>query len=96
MKVETFTEIVELEPNTKLVFRLKQGRILKSLAQTVTLEPTPRGTTVKDQAEYEVSMGYLGKILRKLVLDRTIRKNFSVFLKSLKELAEFKEPAQTL
>jgi carbon monoxide dehydrogenase subunit G len=96
MKVETFTEIVELETNTKLVFRLRQGRILRSFAQTVTLEPTPRGAIVRDQAEYEVSMGYLGKILRKLVLDRTIRKNFSVFLKSLKELSESKEPLQKL
>jgi carbon monoxide dehydrogenase subunit G len=96
VKVETFTEIVEIEPNTKLVFQLKRGRILKLMVQTITLEATPRGTTVRDQAEFDVSLGYLGQALRALVLDRAIRKNFSVFLKSLKELAESKQAPHAL
>jgi hypothetical protein len=50
---------------------------------------------VTQSGEYEVSMGYLGNILRNLVVDRAIRKNFNVFLKSLKELSELKQPPQT-
>ncbi len=95
MKVETFTEIAELEPNKKLVFRGRPGGMLKSFIQTVTLEPTERGTTVRQIGEIEVSMGYLGNILGKLVVNRTIRKNLDVFLKSLKELAELKESPMT-
>jgi len=95
MKVETFTEIAELEPNKKLVFRQTRGAFLKSFTQIVTLEPIESGTKVTQSGEYEVSMGYLGNILRNLVVDRAIRKNFNVFLKSLKELSELKQPTQT-
>src|SRR5260370_38069320 len=95
MKVETFTEIAELEPNKKLVFRQRQGAFLKSFTQTITLEPIESRTKVTQHVEIEVSMGYLGNILRKLVADRAIRKNFDTFLKSLKELAEPKETPQT-
>jgi carbon monoxide dehydrogenase subunit G len=95
MKVETFTEIAEFEPNKKLVFRQRQGSFLKSFAQTITLEPMESGTKVTQVGEFEVSMGYLGIILRKLVVNRAIRKNLDTFLESLKELAEAKEPPQT-
>ncbi len=95
MKVETFTEIAQLEPNKKLVFRQTRGAFLKSFTQIVTLEPIESGTKVTQSGEYEVSMGYLGNILRNLVVDRAIRKNFTVFLKSLKELSESKEPPRT-
>src|SRR5260370_24245818 len=95
MKVETLTEIAELEPNKKLVFRQTRGAFLKSFTQVVTLEPIESGTKVTQSGEYEVSMGYLGNILRNLVVDRAIRKNFTVFLKSLKELSESKKPLQT-
>ena len=96
MRVETFTEIAELEPNKKLVFSQKRGAFLKSFTQIVTLEPIESGTKVTQSGEYEVSMGYLGNVLNKLVVNRAIRKNFTVFLKSLKEMAELKEPRQTL
>ena len=95
MRVETFTEIAELEPNKKLVFRQRQGDFLKSFTQTVTLEPMESGTKVTQVGEFEVSMGYLGNILSKLVVNRAIRKNLDTFLKSLKEMAETKKPPQT-
>jgi carbon monoxide dehydrogenase subunit G len=94
MKVETFTEIAELEPNKKLVFRGRPRGLLKSFTQTITLEPTQTGTSVGQSGDIEVSMGRLGTVLSKLVVDRTIRKNLDVFLKSLKELAELKESPQ--
>ena len=95
MKVETFTEVAELEPNKKLVFQQRQGGFLKSFTQTVTLETVGSGTKVTQSGEYEVSMGYLGNILSKLVVNRAIRKNLDTFLKSLKEMAELKEPPET-
>jgi len=95
MKVEAFTEIAEFEPNRKLVFRGRPGGVLKSFTQTITFEPTERGTKVRQSGEVEVSMGYLGYILSKLVVNRTIRNTLDVFLKSLKEMAELKEPPQT-
>jgi carbon monoxide dehydrogenase subunit G len=91
MKVETFTEITELEPNKKIVFRQRKGAFLRSFTQTITLEPIESKTKVTQHVEIEVSMGYLGKLIKRLVVDREIRKNFDVFLKSLKELAEPKE-----
>jgi carbon monoxide dehydrogenase subunit G len=95
MKVESFTEITQFEPNKKVVFSARQGGILKSFTQTVTLEPIEGGTKVMQSGEYEVSMGYFGKLFKILVVDRAIKKNLDVFLKSLKELSELKRPLET-
>src|SRR5258708_15879229 len=55
MKVETFTEIAELEPNKKLVFRQRQGDILKSFTPLVTLKPIQRVHHCPPPADYDVS-----------------------------------------
>lgn len=70
MKVETFTEIAELEPNKKLVFRGRPGGLLKSFTQTITLEPTQTGTNVGQSGHIEVSMGLLGMFSANLWLIR--------------------------
>ena len=94
-KVEFFTEVVEVEPNRKLVIRNRPGGIFKTFSASTILEPTKKGTRATNTSDYEVSMGYLGKLLSKLVVDRAVRRNVNLLLKNLKELAELKGMPKT-
>lgn len=94
-KVEVFGETVEVEPNKRLVSRQRPGGLLKSFTSTDLLEPTKRGTRVTSTFDYDVSMGYLGRILNKLIVDRMFRRNANAYLKNLKEIAELKEMPKT-
>ena len=94
-KVEGFTEVVEVEPNRKIVQRQRPGGLFKSFTATTLLEPTKKGTHVAGTLEYEPSMSYLGRILTPILVNRTIRKNLNAFVRNLKELAELKEMPKT-
>ena len=94
-KVETFGEVTEVVPNRKLVQRNTPGGLFKTFLATITLEPTNKGTEATMTLDYELSMGYLGRILRKLVVDRFVRRNANVILKNLKEIAELKGMPKT-
>ncbi len=94
-KVEGLTEVVEVEPNRKIVERQRAGGLFKSLIATTLLEPTKKGTHVAGTFEYEPSMGYLGRILAPIVVNRTIRKNLNAYVRNLKEIAELKEMPKT-
>ncbi len=94
-KAEFFGEATEVVPNRKLVSRQRPGGLFKSFTSSSLLEPTKKGTHVTNTFEYEVSMGYLGKILNKLVVDRSVRRNSNHYLKNLKELAELKGMPKT-
>ena len=94
-RTEFFTEVVEVEPNRKSVVKNRPGGLLKTFISTGTLEPMKRGTRFINTTEYELSMGYLGKVLNTLVVARAIRRNINVSLKNLKEIAELKEMPKT-
>ena len=94
-RVEFLGETTEVEPNRKLVSRQRPGGLFKSFTASTLLEPTKKGTRASQVFEYEVSMGYLGKIINKLVAERTIRKNANSYLTNLKEIAELKEMPKT-
>ncbi len=90
-RVEAFAEVTEVVPNKRLVIRQRPGGLFKTLSATTTLEPTKKGTRATQSLEYEASMGYLGKVLSGLVVNRFIRKNSKASLSNLKEIAELKE-----
>lgn len=90
-KVEFFTEATEVVPNKKLVITQRPGGLFKAFSNTVTLEPTKKGTRSTQTFQYEVSMGYLGKVLSSLVVSRFVNKNARAYLRNLKEIAELKE-----
>ncbi len=95
-KVEAFGEATEVVPNKRLVTRQRPGGLFKTFSATTTLEPTKKGTRATQSLEYEVSMGYLGRVLSGLVVNRFIRKNAKASLANLKEIAELKEmPSRT-
>ncbi len=90
-KVEVFTEVTEVQPNRKLVFSQRPGGLFKSFSVNITLEPTKKGTRATQQFRFEPSMGYLGKALSSLLVNRAVKKNATAFLKNTKEIAELKE-----
>ncbi len=90
-RVQQIGEATEVVPNKKLVIKGVPGGFMKTFVNTLTLEPTKKGTRATAKAEYEASAGYLGKVLSVLVVNRTIKKNLEVSGNNLKELAELKE-----
>ncbi len=90
-KVELFTEATEVVPNKKLVITQRPGGLFKTFSSTVTLEPTKKGTRSTQILQYEVAMGYLGKVFSSIVVNRSVNKNARAYLTNLKEIAELKE-----
>jgi carbon monoxide dehydrogenase subunit G len=90
-KVEFFSEATEVVPNKKLVITQRPGGLFKAFSNTVALQPTKKGSRVTQTFQYQVSMGYLGKALSSLVVNRFVNKNARAYLKNLKEIAELKE-----
>jgi carbon monoxide dehydrogenase subunit G len=90
-KVEIFTEITAAEPEKRLVVSQSPGGLFKAFSSTVTLEPTKKGTRATQRLSYDISMGYLGKALNGILVNRFVRKNAKAYLQNLKEIAELKE-----
>ncbi len=90
-RVEFFTEVTEIVPNKKLVLTQRPGGLFKAFSNTLTIEPSKKGTRATQKFWYEPSMGYLGKALSSILVNRTIKKNAKAFLTNLKEVAELKE-----
>jgi carbon monoxide dehydrogenase subunit G len=91
-KTDVFYECTEVIENKKASFTQRPGGLFNTFLITSTFEPTKKGKTLATQKmNYELSMGYLGRALNKLVVDRTIRKNINAYLVNLKEIAELKD-----
>jgi len=91
-KTDVFYECTEIIENKKASFTQRPGGLFNSFLITSSFEPTKKGKTLATQKlDYELSMGYLGRVLNKLVVDRSIRKNVNGFLVNLKEIAELKD-----
>ncbi len=90
-RVRQTAETTEVVPNKKLVLKNVSGGLMKTLVDSLTFEPTKKGTRATVKTEYEVSAGYLGKILSVLVVNRNLKKNLEARMNNLKELAELKE-----
>jgi len=90
-RVEFFTEVTEVQPGKKIVIAQRPGGLFKSFQSSVTIESSKKGTRATQVFNYEPSMGYLGKALSVLLVNRTVQKNAKAFLTNLKEIAELKE-----
>jgi hypothetical protein len=78
-------------PNKKIVISQRPGGLFKTFSSTIMLEPTKKGTRATQKFNYEASMGYLGKALSSVIVNRTINKNAKGFLVNVRELAELRE-----
>ncbi len=94
-KTESFIEVTEVVPNKRTVLSQRPGGLFKTFSSTITLEPSKRGTRASQTLQYEASMGYLGKVLSIILVNRTVNKNAKGFLTNVKELAELKEMPKT-
>lgn len=94
-KTEFFTEATEVVPNKKIVLSQRPGGLFKTFSSTVTLEPSKKGTHATQKFLYEASMGYLGKALGTVFVNRTINRNAKAYLVNVKELAELRELPKT-
>ncbi len=94
-RTEFFSEVTELVPNKKIVLSQRPGGLFKKFSSAVTLVPSKRGTLATQKFEYEASMGYLGKALSAILVNRTVNKNAKGFLVNVRELAELKEMPKT-
>ena len=92
-KTDVFYECSELIENKKASFVQRPGGLFTSFQITSTFEPTKKGnkTVATQKLDYELSLGYLGKVLNKIMVDRSIRKNINGFLANLKEISELKD-----
>lgn len=71
------TRIDEYVPNERFVDRQLQGPY-KKWVHLHTFEDAPNGSTLMtDRVEYEVPLGPLGAIARRLFVDRTVRRIFA-------------------
>src|SRR5271170_4949931 len=87
-KLEIFSETVELIEEKKTVNRQLPGGLFKSFNQVVTLEDKGMGTVVRTTFEYEISMGYIGKIFNIVLLERLVTDNLKAYNSSLKDICE--------
>jgi uncharacterized protein YndB with AHSA1/START domain len=87
-KLEIFAEPTEIQPNKRLVTRNDAGGLFKSFEETILTTSMGKGTEVSATFEYELSMGYAGKIFNMLVLERTVKDNLAGFTRNLKDLSE--------
>jgi carbon monoxide dehydrogenase subunit G len=87
-KLEIFAETVEFVEEKKAVTKNNPGGLFKSFFSVVELEQNGTETTVKISFEYELSMGYLGKIFNLVVLERLVMDNLKAYTRNLKDFSE--------
>jgi hypothetical protein len=87
-KIDIFLEVTELVPNAKVVTVQRPGAIFKAFRQVTVLEPRAGRTEARTTFEYELSLGYIGKILNAILVERLIRENLVAYSKAVKELSE--------
>lgn len=87
-KLEIFAETTELVPQKKVVTRQRPGGLFKSFESVVILEANSARTAAKISFEYELSLGYLGKVFNLVLLERLVSDNLKAYTKNLKEVCE--------
>jgi carbon monoxide dehydrogenase subunit G len=87
-RLEVFSETTELVPEKKIVSRNRPGGLFKSFEAIVLLEPSGANTEVKTSFDYELSMGYLGRVFNMVMMERLVMDNLKSYSKNLKEICE--------
>jgi carbon monoxide dehydrogenase subunit G len=87
-RIEIFLQVAELVPKSKVVTVHTPGGLFKSFEQETLLHPGPGATVAKTTFEYELSLGYLGRVLNQILVERLVRDNLRSYSNTLKELSE--------
>ena len=87
-RVEIYGETIELVTEQRIVSRNRPGGFFKSFESIIMLRPKGTGTEVKASLEYELSMGYLGKVFNLVMLERAVMDNLAAYTRNLKEICE--------
>jgi hypothetical protein len=87
-RIEIYGETVELVTEKKIVSRNRPGGLFKSFESVIMLRPKGTGTEVMASFEYELSMGYLGRVFNVVMLERSVTDNLTAYSRNLKEFCE--------
>jgi hypothetical protein len=87
-KIDIFLEVTELVPDAKVVTVQRPGGIFKSFRQCTMLQERPSGTVAETTFEYELSLGYIWKVLNTVLVERLISENLNSYSTAVKELSE--------
>jgi hypothetical protein len=87
-RLDIYAETIELVDEKKVVTRNRPGGLFTFAEHRVMLEPRGASTLVKTSFQYELSMGYLGKVFNMVVLERLVSDNLKAYTRNLKEICE--------
>jgi len=87
-KLDIFAETTEIVTEKRVVTRERPGALFETYERVVLLEPKGTGTEVTVNFDFRLSMGYVGKVLNPLVLERLVRDNLKSYAHNLKEISE--------
>jgi carbon monoxide dehydrogenase subunit G len=87
-KLDIYLEVAELVPNRKVITVQRPGGLFKSFESAIVLDAEGEGTSVLTSFDYELSMGYLGKVFNMVLLERLVSDNLKAYSRNLKEICE--------
>ena len=87
-KLEIFAETTELVTEKKVGTTNRPGGLFKSFRSEILLVPHGATTSVQTTFQYELSMGYVGKVLNMIALERLVNDNLKAYSKNLKDVCE--------
>ncbi len=87
-RLEIYAETAELISEKKVLSQNRPGGLFKSFESVILLESKGAVTEVKTSFEYELSMGYLGKVFNVMLLERLVMDNLKAYTRNLKEISE--------
>lgn len=64
------------------------GGIFNAFQQVTVLEPRKGKTEARTTFEYELSLGYIGRVLNAVLVERLIKENLTSYSATIKELSE--------
>ena len=85
MKVESDTEVTDIQENARYEFRQTKG-FLKSGRTRLGIVPTKTGSQVTWTVEYELPYSYLGKLVDKLRAKKQFEGAVDASIKNLEKL----------
>ena len=87
-KVDILLQVTELIPKNTIVTRQRPGGLFKSFQQMTFLEHDSGMTRARTFFDYELSIGYIGRALNVILVERLVRDNLTSYSSTLKELSE--------
>jgi hypothetical protein len=87
-KIDINLEVTELVPGQKVVTTQRPGGIFREFRQVTTLELRAGKTEARTTFDYQLSLGYIGKILNAILVERLISENLEAYSATVKDLSE--------